>query len=84
MMVGFLGFGYVDATKEFLHTVYCYDERGYGVSGSLLGIREQIVIFSNEGRLKLLNHNLGFLLGGIGKLSHLLQGRHTNTVLTFY
>ena len=51
-------------------------------SGSLSGVREEIVTVSCEEGLKLLNHNLGFFLAGIDKLSHLFQGWHSNAVLT--
>ena len=51
-------------------------------SGSLPGVREAIVTVSCEEGLKLLNHNLGFFLAGIDKLSHLFQGWHSNAVLT--
>ena len=50
--------------------------------GSLPDAGEVIVAVSCEDRLELLNHNLGFFLAGIDKLSHLFQGRLSNAVLT--
>ena len=41
-----------------------------------------IIAVSCEDGLELLNHNLGFFLAGIDKLSHLFQGWHSNAVLT--
>ena len=43
-------------------------------SGSLPGVQEMIVAVSCEDGLELLNHNLGFFLAGIDKLSHLFEG----------